>query len=330
MKTETKKKVTILGAGAMGCLYAAYLARNPAVELLLTDHNAEKVDVIGRDGLVMRENNRELHFSVKAALSGVSGEPADVLMIFVKAHQTYDALKSNAFLIGPETTVVSLQNGMGNYLEIAKFVPLDRIVVGTSNHNSTLLGPGKILHAADGKTIIGAFTADTSRVDQVKSLFAGTGLDLSSSPDVRRLIWRKLLINMAINPLTMLLEVKNGFLQADRPGWDCVVGVVREGLAVAEADGCKFDEAEILELIRMICLLTKSGCSSMYQDRMYRRQTEIDFINGTVVKLARRHRIPVPYNTLLVNLVHAVENTYAAAGRREFTFPERATRPPEA
>ncbi len=305
-------KVTILGAGAMGCLYASYLAKNRKADLLLLDHNPEKVETIGRDGLVMRENSgRETRIPVRAALSGVeSVGQTDVLMIFVKAHQTYEAMKTNSFLIGPGTTVLSLQNGMGNYLEIGKFVPLDRIVIGTSNHNSTTLGYGKFLHAADGKTIIGSFTKDGSRVELVKDLFTGTGLDISSSPDVRRLIWRKLLVNMCINPLTMLMEVRNGFLQADRPSWNCVESVVSEGLAVAAADGVEFDREEILELIRKICLVTRSGCSSMYQDRTHKRSTEIDFINGTVVKLARKYRIPVPCNTFLVQLIRGVENSY--------------------
>ncbi len=306
-------KVTILGAGAMGCLYASYLARNPELELVLADHNPEKVAEINRSGLVKEESGRKFRIPVKAVVSGENPVPTDVLMLFVKAHQTYDALKSNAGMIGPDTTVVSLQNGMGNYVEISKFVPLNRIVIGTSNHNSTRLGYGHFLHAADGKTIIGSFNPESSRVQQVKDLFNGTGLDITSSPDVRRLIWRKLLINMSINPLTMLLRVKNGFLQADRPGWACVCSIVREGLAVAKADGVEFDEAEILELIRMISLLTRSGCSSMYQDLQNRRQTEIDFINGTVVKLARKYRIPVPCNALLVNMVHAVENAYGEA-----------------
>ena len=145
--------VTILGAGAMGCLYAAYLARNPEIRLQLLDHNPDKVAEIEKDGLVMEENGRIIRTQVHAAQSGIGGEPTDVLIVFVKAHQTYSAMKSNRFLIGPDTTVVSLQNGMGNYLEINKFVPLDRIVIGTSNHNSTLRGYGKFLHAADGKTI---------------------------------------------------------------------------------------------------------------------------------------------------------------------------------
>ena len=303
--------VTILGAGAMGCLYAAYLARNPEIRLQLLDHNPDKVAEIEKDGLVMEENGRLIRIPVHAAQSGIGGEAADVLIVFVKAHQTYSAIRSNRFLIGENTTVVSLQNGMGNYIEINKFVPLDRIVIGTSNHNSTLRGYGKFLHAADGKTIIGAFDPANPRVEQVRGIFNGTGLDISVSPDVRRLIWRKLLINMAINPLTMLMEVRNGFLQADRPSWDCVSTIVREGIAVAKADGVEFDEAEILELIRMICLVTRSGCSSMFQDRMHKRHTEIDFINGTVVKLARKYRIPVPYNTLLVNMVHGVENSFS-------------------
>ncbi len=304
-------KVVILGAGAMGCLYATYLANNKNIDLLLLDHNQEKVETIQKNGLIMRENGKEKVFRVRAELSGHDTVPADIILVFVKAHQTYHAMKSNAGLIGPDTTVLSLQNGMGNYLEIGKFIPIERVVIGTTNHNSTLLGYGHFLHAADGMTIIGSFSDNEKRVDIIRDLFRGTGLDIASSPDVRRLIWRKLLVNMSINPLTMLLEVKNGFIHTDRQSWTCVETIVDEGLAVAKADGCDIDREEILELIHKICMVTGSGCSSMYQDRIHKRRTEIDFINGTVVKLAHKYHIDVPYNTMLVRLVRAAENSYS-------------------
>ena len=181
----------ILGAGAMGCLYASYLCKNPNISLTLLDHRAAKVDEINKNGLLMVENDQEIPFSVPAKVSGRGRqEPVDILLIFVKAHQTYAALKANRSLIGPKTVVVSLQNGMGNYLEIVKFVPLDRIVIGTSNHNSTLLGSGHFLHAADGKTIIGAFSKDSPHVELIRSIFDESGLDISVSNDVRVLIWR--------------------------------------------------------------------------------------------------------------------------------------------
>lgn len=300
----------ILGAGAMGCLYASYLCKNPNINLTLFDHRAAKVDEINKNGLMMIENDEEVPFSVPAKISGHGRQdPVDILLVFVKAHQTYAALKANRSLIGPKTVVVSLQNGMGNYLEIVKFVPLDRIVIGTSNHNSTLLGSGRFLHAADGKTIIGAFAKDSPHVELIRSIFAESGLDISVSNDVRVLIWRKLLVNMSINPLTMLLEVKNGFIQSNRPSWDIVRQIVDEGLTVAKADGIDFDREEILELVHKICVLTRTGCSSMYQDRIHKRRTEIDFINGSVVSLARKHGIHVPVNALLVQLVHAVEDS---------------------
>ena len=106
-----------------------------------------------------------------------------------------------------------------------------------------------------------------------------------------------------------LIEVKNGFIQSDRHSWDIVRQIVDEGLTVAKADGVEFDREEILDLVRKICVLTHSGCSSMYQDRIHKRRTEIDFINGSVVSLARKHSIPVPVNALLVQLVHAVEDS---------------------
>ena len=104
----------ILGAGAMGCLYASYLCKNPEINLLLLDHRPEKVDEINKNGLLMVENDEEIRFNVPAKVSGHGKQdPVDILLVFVKAHQTYAALKANRSLIGPKTIVVSLQNGMG-------------------------------------------------------------------------------------------------------------------------------------------------------------------------------------------------------------------------
>lgn len=307
-----KINVAILGAGAMGCLYGAYLAENKAVRLTLLDHNADRIEAIRKNGLVMLEKNMQKVIRVDAEVSGNDLPSVDFLMLFVKAHQSYEALKRNTSLIGENTVVVSLQNGMGNYLEISKFLPLDRIVIGTSNHNSTIQGYGKFFHAADGATIIGGFTGEntSSPVNRVKQILSSSNLDVSISTDVKRIIWKKLFVNMAINPLTMLLEVNNGFVVKDQYSLACMKHVVHEGIAVASADGENFDEKEILDLIHKICQKTALGSSSMFQDRIHRHRTEIDFINGAVVRLASQYNIQTPYNTFLTHMVHAIEDTY--------------------
>lgn len=302
-------KIALLGAGAMGSLYASYLVRSRH-EVTLFDHHADKVALINKYGMTMLEDGLKKAFRVRTALSGSGRAPVDVIGIFVKAYQTADALESNQALIGENTLVFTLQNGMGNYLEIEKYVPLERIVIGTSNHNSTILAPGRFLHAASGKTILGGFFADQTPVEKICSLFDGTGLDVSTTVDVKRLIWRKLLVNMSINPITMLLERPNGVISSDEQAWAAAERVIDEGVAVALADGVAFEREAIIDLIRKISFLTGEGFSSMLQDRKKKRRTEIDYINGAAVRLGKKYGIPTPANEQLVALVHALENAY--------------------
>ncbi|WP_298068878.1 2-dehydropantoate 2-reductase [uncultured Mailhella sp.] len=302
-------KIAVLGAGAMGCLYGCYLSRKH--DVLLIDACAPQVDAINKNGVSITEKDGvEHHYAMKAVLSGTCFEPVDLLVVFVKSTATYAAMEANQALVGPETLVMTLQNGAGNDRDIARFVPRENIVIGTSKHNSVGLGLASYRHTGSGETTLGTMIPDSSRDRTVAAILEECGLETVVSDDIQRIIWSKLFVNMSINTLSALLECRIGYMIENRYAWDFAKRIIYEGVMVAEADGTYFDRREALESVHKVCEAVPNGYASMYQDRKNHRKTEIDKINGAVVEQAKLYGVPTPYNSLVVDLIHAVEGTY--------------------
>ena len=301
-------KIAILGAGAMGCLYGAYLSQKHEVTLL--DIYEPQVNAINENGLIMLENGLEKSFYPKAALSGTNMACVDLVLVFVKATHTYEAVKANLGLIGEHTLVMTLQNGAGNDRDIAHFVKKENIIIGTSKHNSVGMEPGKFHHTASGVTTLGTMAQESKNAVTAGEILSECGLEVLISEDIQRIIWSKLFVNLSINTLTALLETTIGYMIRNKYAWDFVKRVVYEAVEVAEADGTYFDRREALEIVRKVCEQAGEGYSSMYQDLKKKIPTEIEKINGAVVEQAKLYGVPTPYNALIVDLIHAIEGTY--------------------
>ena len=302
-------KIAVLGAGAMGCLYGCYLSRKH--EVILVDSYAPQVEAINKNGVTITEtDDTQHHYEMKAILSGSHADPVDLLVVFVKSIVTYEAVKANQSLIGPGTLVMTLQNGAGNDRDIAHFVPKENIVIGTSKHNSVGMGLGACRHTGSGETTLGTMVPDSNKDQKVAEILEECGLDVVVSDDIQRIIWSKLFVNMSINTLSALLECRIGYMIENKYAWDFAKRIIYEGVMVAEADGTYFDRREVLESVRKVCEAVRNGYASMYQDRKNHRKTEIDKINGAVVEQAKLYGVPTPYNSLVVDLIHAVEGTY--------------------
>lgn len=301
-------KIAVLGSGAMGCLYGAYLSGKNEVTLI--DASRPQVAAIRQNGLIMLEDNAERKFQIRAERSGTDIGWADLVVVFVKSIHTYEAVQANLSLIGENTVVMTLQNGAGNDRDIKNFVPEKNIIIGTSKHNSIGMGPGRIHHTASGITTIGTMGPDAEMLRRIMEALNACGLETVISDNIQRIIWSKLLVNMSVNTLTALLETKIGYMAENSHAWDFAKRIIYEGVEVAEEDGTYFDRREALEMVRKVCTEAGNGYSSMYQDRKRKVRTEIDKINGAVVEQAKLYGVPTPYNALVVDLIHAVEGTY--------------------
>lgn len=300
-------KIAIIGAGAMGCLYACLL--HPKQEVLLLDISQPAVDAINRNGILKKEpDNTESVCRVPAALSGTVHEPMDLVIVFVKDTASRAALAGNRELIGENTLLLSLQNGMGNEEVLEEFADRRQVLLGTTKHNCVTLSPGTILHSGSGMTHIGSPCGNMAAAREIEQAFSRCGIQAQACEDVKRLLWEKLFVNMTINPLTALLDAPISVLADSADVQALAYTLLTEAVAVAKADGEEFDLETIYGSLIKTADTLRVGKASMCQDLEHGRKTEIDFINGAVVKLGIRYAIPTPAHEMIVRLIHAKES----------------------
>ncbi len=299
-------KIAIIGAGAMGCLYASLLAAHS--EVTLYDAAPAVVDAINRTGVTCREpDGAEANVRIPAQLTGSGTAPYDLVILFVKDLYSRAALEANRALIGPGTLLLSLQNGMGNEEIMRDFAAPAQILLGTTKHNCVTLAPGQIYHSGSGITFIGSPVGNSAAAETVVGLFVACGFEAEECTGVRHLLWEKLFLNMSVNPVTALLGAHIGTVSEDPDLRELVHAMIDEAVRVAAADGETFDAdtvfARLIESTRQL----STGTASMCQDIQQKRRTEIDFINGAVVRIGAQYGIPTPYNSTIVHLMHAKE-----------------------
>lgn len=310
MERNKNMKIAIIGAGAMGCLYGAYLSKQN--DVILLDSFQPQVDAINENGVTLIEPDgaRVVYSDVRAYLSGTYQEAVDLVIVFVKTNYTEDALEENRKLFGAATIAMTLQNGAGNDQKLAKYADAEHIVIGTSRHNAVNMGNGVSKHAAPGLTCIGSRSGGKAQADRVASALKVAGFETEVSDDIWRIIWSKLFVNLSINCITALTQMPIGYVVENKFAWNIAKKLIEEAVLVAQADGVTFDLQEAIEAVRHVCIDAAKGYSSMSQDRKNNRKMEIDAINGFVVAQAKTYGIAVPYNTMIVNLIHAIEGTY--------------------
>lgn len=303
-------KIVIIGAGAMGCLYGAYLSRNH--EVIMLDSFDKQVEAINQNGItVLEEDGREENFkNVKACISGEYKEAADLVVVFVKSTFTEDALRDNKKLFSDKTLVMTLQNGAGNDRKIAKYVNKKNIIIGTSKHNSVNMGGGKVRHSGSGETTIGSNLENNKNLDKIQAILEECGFKVEKTNDIQRVIWSKLFVNLSINTFTAITRAPIGSMIENKYAWDFAEKMICEAVDVAEADGTHFSYREVLNMVHHVCEDAGKGYSSMSQDVMNCRLTEIDAINGAIVEQAKLYNVKVHYNSLIVDLIHAIEGAY--------------------
>lgn len=302
-------KIAILGAGAMGSLYGGYLSRDN--EVWMVDIWEAHVNAIKEKGLDIDELDGSVtHVTPFASTCAEEVGIVDLAVIFVKSTQTTSALQKNKAVIGEHTIVLTLQNGYGNGDDIMQFVPSEHVIVGTTSHGCTMKGPGHIFHAGVGPTHIGAMSEDQTSAQKVSAVLSGAGFEVDCSDKVTSLIWSKLFVNIAINAVTALLDVSNGYISSNTNARGCAEAMVREAVVVANATGMDFDADAVIENAMTVAVNTAGNCSSMLADARNKRQTEILKINGAVVKKAAELGLSAPYNDLITRLILAKEDSY--------------------
>lgn len=304
-------KIAVLGAGAMGSLYGGSLAE-AGHDVVFIDVWQDQVKALNDHGLYIETDGKErLVQNIRAVQQASVLDPVDLVIVFVKATFTFEAMKGAENLIGQDTMVLTLQNGLGNVEKLNDIVGAAHVIAGTSGHGATLLRPGHIRHAGKGLTVIGDQNGQkSSRILALAEVLGQSGFVTEISRNVMGLIWTKLLMNIGINALTALTGLKNGQL-LDFPETESLMATaVAEACAVAQAKGIVLEHDDPLGHVKEVARNTAENSSSMLQDVSAGRQTEIAVINGAVSDEGRRLGIETPVNDVLTRLISVKQKNY--------------------
>ena len=302
-------KIVIIGPGAIGILLAAHLSRGKN-EVWLLDKKRERAQYLRKNGICV-EGQSKISAKVKASVEAKEIGPADLVILCVKSYDTEEALKRALDLIKQDTYVLSLQNGLGNVQVLTDIVGEDKIIAGVTEQAATLLGPGVIRHTGKGETIIGRVNKQPlGKARIILGLLNQAGFPSRSTKDINSLIWSKLIINAGINPLSAITRLNNGKLLEYSETRELLRQAVSEAVRVAKRKRIKLKYDDPLQKVESVCRCTCANLSSMLQDVLNKKQTEIDFINGAILRQGKALRLATPVNEVLTSLVKTIEKNY--------------------
>ena len=306
--------VIVLGAGAMGSLFGATLARG-GLAVTLVDRRADHLDAINTHGLKIRGYGGERTVRVPATTCHGDLPRAGVVLVQTKAPDTAVAVESIRRVFGPETVAISFQNGLGNEEAIGGIVGPERVLAGLTAQGATQLGPGVVHNYGDLPSYIGELDGGASaRAARLAARFTAGGLRTHASADIRREMWKKLLGNVGLSPTSAITNLTQAEIMSVPELREVVLAAVDEAAAVGAAEGVELDVDEarsvLLKLVDPSGGGTGHARSSACVDILNRRRTEVDWINGSIVRLGEKHGIPTPVNRTLVGAVKGLEKHF--------------------
>lgn len=302
-------KICFLGAGSLGSTIGGTLAAG-GLDVLLVDRDAAHVDAINAHGLTIVTDGTPRVVPVSAATTAAGLGPVDLVVVLVKAFHTREALLAARHLVGPETLVLSLQNGLGNEEVIADVVGAAHVVGGKTYVGGGILGPGRVSAGIAGKTtVLGELDGSvTPRIERVAAAFGRAGLATEISRNIVGMIWDKLLVNVATGAVTTITRLTYGELYRMPALAEIAQQAVAEAVAAADASGIALDTRDPAEVWhRASAGLPDDFKTSMLLGLERGIASEIDYINGAVVRHGERAGVPTPVNRMLAALVKGIE-----------------------
>ena len=302
-------RIVVVGAGAMGSLFASHLA-GTGEEVWVYDVWREHVEAIRRTGLTVIRAGAAHVVRLRATADPREPGLADLLLVFVKHRHTRQAVADARPMIGPETTAVTLQNGIGNAELLEAAVPAARILRGLTTLTSELRGPGQIEASfrGPGETYLWPLGGrPDARAEAACGLLARAGIHAELAPDIERRIWQKLVVNCGLNTVCALTGLKVGELCDQADAWPLLDGIVDEIAEVASRKGIPLDAGEGRRFLRRVAEEARAHVPSMLVDVRQGRPTEIDCLNGAVIREGERAGVATPYNRAVTSLIRLLE-----------------------
>lgn len=297
-------RIGVIGTGAMACLVAARL--ETAVPVVMVGSWPAQLQALAAGLTLLDLTGQETHHHPIVTADPTLVAPVDVALVLVKSYQTETAVSRVTALLSPEGLAVTLQNGLGNLSPLLSAVGSGRAVQGVLTMGALVQSPGVVRHTGQGDVSLAPSRPRHPYFDPLVALLTAVGLPTQVIPDVRGLVWGKLAVNAAINPLTAVLRVRNGFLLEHENLRHLMHAAATEVAAVAAALEITLPFPDVTAEVLRVARRTQHNFSSMCQDVMRGRPTEIAAICGAVVTAGQLVGVPTPVNAQLWRWVTAV------------------------
>lgn len=294
--------ILIVGTGALATLFAARLARAGESVTMLGTWQLGLAALRSEGARLTDSRGNESAFKVSATDDPRQCRHARFALVLVKSWQTTRAARQLAECLDPAGVALTLQNGLGNREALVEALGPDRVALGSTTTGATLLGPGLVRPGGEGTVSI----EDHAGTRPLAAVLMQAGFRVELVKDARELVWSKLVINSAINPLTALLRVPNGQLLERPAARGLLRALAQETASVALAERVTLASPDPIHMVEEVARRTFANHSSMFQDVQRGAPTEIDAICGAVTRAGRRHNIPTPVNQACWQLVEAL------------------------
>lgn len=300
-------KITIVGAGSIGTLFGSILFQ-AGQDVTLVEKRHEIVEAIRKNGLKIIRGADEKVLKIKITENIEEAANPDLIMFTVKSYDNVTAARDCLKIIGPNTTILTLQNGVGNYETIASIVGEERTVVGTTTFGSTQYAPGCTRGSETGSISIGEFAGGISeRISTLARQLREGGFEVFEVDNVNKLIWTKLAVNVGINAIGTLCNFENLYTSKIEEAGLLQKQAVEEVAAVAKAKGLDLDYDHLYQHVVDVSESTAKNKCSMLQDVENKNLTEVLTINGAIMEEGKKLGISTPIKFVLTNLVKAKE-----------------------
>lgn len=305
-------RIVIVGGGAIGRLFGSSLAKGKN-EITLLDVDSEVVDAMKDHGIGVVTSGLDDPDMVTPVPVTAIGDArlvteCDLVLLMVKSFSTRVATQSVAHLINDDCPLLCVQTGLGNIEVMEQVIDRRHIIAGFTFMSGTALGSSKVRYGREGKTYIGELDGQiTDRLQRIANALEEGGIATQVVSNIMGRLWCKVIVYSAINPLSSILKVPNGCLTGKMESITLMKRLLDEGKAVADAHGIDLVYTDLYELLFDACQRSANNLSSMLQDILNDRMTEIDAQNGAICRYAAECGVPVPTHQAMVELVKLLE-----------------------
>jgi len=298
------KKVAVLGAGAVGAVYASrFFDASPFSTVLVA--RGPRYDRLRAEGLVVNGK----HYSIPVIHPDADSSPADLIIVALKNHNLPEAINDLKNLVGDETTLISVMNGLDSEEYLGSVYGMDKVLYAIAVALDALREGNSVTYTNPGKVFFGEpdNSHPSERVLRVKAAFGRAGVVSEIPTDMIRMLWWKFMVNVGVNQASAVMRAPYGVFRSSPDARALMTTLMREVIALAQRTGVDLGEQDLDGWNAVLKTLSPEGKTSMLQDIEAGRMTEVEVFAGKVVELGQSYGVPTPVNQTVLSIVHVLE-----------------------